>query len=178
MGSKGWPSELSGERLVAAVRAHLHAPAARAIARHLSHSPAMLDELVSLGRYLGIEAAQFPELMWLVDVASIPELPIGWLRCELTLTLTLSLTKTRTRTRTRTRCEDIDGRVYYWNAALSLAQWEHPQHSYIVGVATRLTQSILGARRKSGAVAQEAEVRAQAVVEDESFKSASPDVIH
>ena len=120
--------------------------------------------------------------MWLVDVATNPELPIGWLRCELTLTLTLTKTRSRTRTQTRTltrtRCEDIDGRVYYWNAALSLAQWEHPQHSYIVGVATRLTQSILGARRKSGAVAQEAEVRAQAVVEDESFKSASPDVIH
>ena len=176
MGSKGWPSELSGERLVAAVRAHLHAPAARAIARHLSHSPAMLDELVSLGRYLGIEAAQFPELMWLVDVASIPELPIGWLRCELTLTLTLTKTRSRTRTQTRTltrtRCEDIDGRVYYWNAALSLAQWEHPQHSYIVGVATRLTQSVSRARRTSGAAAQEAEVRAQAAVEgDESFRS-------
>ena len=88
MGRKGWPSELSGETLVAAVRDYLHAPAARAIARHLSHSPAMLDELVSLGRYLGIEAAQFPELMWLVDVASVPELPIGWLRCELTRTRT------------------------------------------------------------------------------------------
>ena len=58
MGRKGWPSELSGESLVAAVRAHLHAPAARAHARHLSHSPAMLDELVSLGRYLGIDAQQ------------------------------------------------------------------------------------------------------------------------
>ena len=159
MGRKGWPSELSGESLVAAVRDYLHAPAARAIARHLSHSPAMLDELVSLGRYLGIEAAQFPELMWLVDVASVPELPIGWLRCELT----------QARTRTRSRCEDIDGRVYYWNAALSLAQWEHPQHSYIVGVATRLTQSVLKSRRNSAAAAQEGEARA--LVEDESFRS-------
>ena len=70
-------------------------------------------------------------------------------------------TLTLTRTPTLTRCEDIDGRVYYWNAALSLAQWEHPQHSYLVGVATRLTQSVTRARRTSGAAAQEAEVRAQ-----------------
>ena len=89
--------------------------------------------------------------------------------------LTLALTRarararTRTRTRTRTRCEDIDGRVYYWNAALSLAQWEHPQHSYIVGVATRLTQSVLKSRRNSAAAAQEGEARA--LVEDESFRS-------
>ena len=103
--------------------------------------------------------------MWLVDVATNPELPIGWLRCEDTLTLTLTPTPTPTPTPTLTptltRCEDIDGRVYYWNAALSLAQWEHPQHSYLVGVATRLTQSVTRARRTSGAAAQEAEVRAQ-----------------
>ena len=101
--------------------------------------------------------------MWLVDVATNPELPIGWLRCEdtLTLTLTPTPTPTPTLTPTLTRCEDIDGRVYYWNAALSLAQWEHPQHSYLVGVATRLTQSVTRARRTSGAAAQEAEVRAQ-----------------
>ena len=85
MGRKGWPSELGGESLIAAVRAQLHAPAARAIAQHLAHSPKMVDELVSLGRYLGIEAAEFPELMWLVDVASFPQLPVGWLRCEPTL---------------------------------------------------------------------------------------------
>ena len=51
--------------------------------------------------------------------------------------------------------------MYYWNAALSLAQWEHPQHSYIVGVAMRLTQSVTRARRNSDAAAQEAEARAQ-----------------
>ena len=57
-----------------------------------------------------------PELMWLVDAAMSPELPIGWLRQEPT----------------------GFANEYYYNAPSGVAQWEHPQTSFLTGVATRL----------------------------------------
>ena len=69
-----------------------------------------------------------------------PELPAGWLRCETS-----------------------DHKVYYWNAALSISQWEHPQHSYLSGVATRLTHAV--ARVRKAAAAAEAAEEARALLE-------------
>ena len=54
--------------------------------------------------------------MWLVDAAMSPELPVGWIRQEPT---------------------GFAGE-YYYNAPSGVAQWEHPQTSFLTGVAMRL----------------------------------------
>ena len=127
VGRTRWASELSGEALLRAARQHLWAPAQARRARHLAHTPCPVDETLVLAQYLGIDPQLYPELLWLADAAMTPDMPVGWLRCDA-----------------------ADGiSEYYWNATLGVAQWEHPQLSYISGVATRLVQSIARARGRA-----------------------------
>ena len=128
VGRTRWASELSGEALLRAARQHLWAPAQARRARQLAHTPCPVDETLVLAMYLGIDPQLYPELLWLADAAMTPDMPVGWLRC----------------------CDAADGiSEYYWNATLGVAQWEHPQLSYISGVATRLVQSIARARGRA-----------------------------
>ena len=54
-------------------------PLIPARAAALWHEPCHLNELITYGNYIGVDAALFPEFMWLVNVALTPELPVGWL---------------------------------------------------------------------------------------------------
>ena len=96
-------------------------------ARQLWHAPCPLDTLVLLGQYLGLEASLHPTLMWLVDCALALKLPLGWQRVELVHAQS-------------GEC----AREYYCNAAFGLAQWEHPQLSFLTGVARRLRRAVQG----------------------------------
>ena len=108
----------SGDSLAAITRRELYEPrcAARAVA--LSHQPDPLDVIVRQGAYMNLDAARFPELMWLAELALTPLLPPGWVRCP-----------------------DADsGKDFFWNAVCGSAQWEHPYSSFLNGVAARLLQ--------------------------------------
>ena len=96
-------------------------------ARQLWHAPCPLDTLVLLGQYLGLEASVHPTLMWLVDCALTLALPLGWQRVELLHAQ-------------GGEC----AREYYCNSAFGLAQWEHPQLSFLTGVARRLRRAVEG----------------------------------
>lgn len=135
------PAGLSGDALVQAAKDHVLAPVQAKRARSLAHQPCMADELFLLGQYLGVDALEFPELMWLAEAAMSAELPMGWLWHE-----------------------PLDDRThgYFFNAALGVAQWEHPQHSYIAGVAARLVESQRKIKReKEATMAQQRKVKRQ-----------------
>ena len=72
--------------------------------------------------------------MFLVDAILTPELPVGWLRHE-----------------------TAEGKVFFWNAALGVSQWEHPQVAYLTGVTTRLVNALARVRQRAGAVSPSAE---------------------
>ena len=81
----------------------------------LSHEPCPLEALILMGHYIGVDACLHPQLMWLVDCALSPELPVGWATIQL-----------------------LDGSEYYGHASCGIAQWEHPQVSFLTGVARAL----------------------------------------
>ena len=134
VGRARWGSEMGGEALVRAARQQLQQPAAAKVAARLAHQPCPADELVVLGQLLGLDAQLYPELMWLADVAMSAELPVGWLRHE-----------------------TAEGKVFFWNAALGVSQWEHPQVAYLTGVTTRLVNALARVRQRAGAVSPSAE---------------------
>jgi hypothetical protein len=100
-------------------------------ARQLWHAPCPLDTLVLLGQYLGLEASLHPTLMWLVDCALALKLPLGWQRIELVHAQSGSQSGSQSG-------------EYYCNSAFGLAQWEHPQLSFLTGVARRLRRAVQG----------------------------------
>ena len=95
----------------------------------LAHNPCPLDEIVMNAQLIGLNATVDYELMWIVDPMLTPELPVGWMR------------KTT-----------VEGLEYYWNAIVGSAQWEHPQVSYLTGVAKHL-RSLRDTHNKATAVA-------------------------
>ena len=135
------PAGLSGDALVRAAKDHVLAPVLAKRVRSLAHQPCPADELFLLGHYLGVDALEFPELMWLAEAAMSADLPLGWLWHE---------------------PPDDRTRGYFFNAALGVAQWEHPQHSYIAGVAARLVESLRMIKRDKEAVqAQQRKLKRQ-----------------
>ena len=107
-------AKLSYERAVEKARELLWTPRREARALELAHSPCPLDELIMSAQYLGINPVEHRDLMFLVDAMMSPELPVGWMRCA------------------------DGGEEYYWNGLLGWAQWEHPQYSFLTGVAKHL----------------------------------------
>lgn len=95
-------------------------PIRRARALSVSHQPCPLDEIVMAAQYLGLSPTQDAKLMFLVDAMLCPELPVGWLR------------------------KSTPSGEYFWNSLCGLAQWEHPQISFLTGVADHL--KLLNAR--------------------------------
>ena len=98
-----------------AAHAQLWKPCVGPRAAKLSHEPCPLEAIVLMGHYLGVDACLTPELMWVVDCALSPLMPIGW---------STLLTP--------------DGTPYYAHAACGLVQWEHPQTAFLTGVVRRL----------------------------------------
>jgi len=111
-----WPG-MHGAELEQTAEQEIWWPLRPARSAVLAHEPCQLSELISFGNYIGLDAALHPELMWLVNCAITPELPVGWLHRN-----------------------TADGSAFYWNVVLGVAQWEHPAVSYYCGVARRLTQ--------------------------------------
>ena len=108
------------DTVVAEVRRQLWQPKRAARSLHLSHSPCPLDTAVLMGQYIGVCAAKRPDLMWLVDLALTPELPVGWVRVE-----------------------GSSGAEHFVHAACGLSQWEHPQTAFLTGIARRLCRAPL-----------------------------------
>ena len=115
------PRDLDFADATAMARELLWEPRKAARAVDLSHDPCPLDELLHAAMYLGLNpGTNQAELMFLVDCMLSPELPVGWLVRN---------------------CQGENGAVadeYYWNALLGFAQWEHPQVSFLTGVADYL----------------------------------------
>jgi len=146
-----WP-DLHGAELEARAEAELWAPVKSARAAALAHEPCQLTELINFGNYIGLDAALYPELMWLVNVALTPELPVGWLHRSLP-----------------------DGSAYYWNAILGLAQWEHPAVSYCCGIAKRICRAkapMSGRERLGGRRGQRGQAIEAARTRDEKIGDA------
>eukprot|EP00966_Prymnesium_polylepis_P079848 1850360-Prymnesium_polylepis.1 len=57
--------------------------------------------------------------MWLAELALTPELPVGWMVCHL----------------------DESAPPFYWHPTTALAQWEHPQESFVSGLAARFVRA-------------------------------------
>ena len=70
----------------------------------------------------------------LLDAALSPALPLGWAYEEIT-------------------CEGGIGSGFYWNTLSGAAQHEHPNLSFVTGIATRLNRMLLDASRESKAMA-------------------------
>ena len=68
-----------------------------------------------MGHYLGIDASLHPDLMWIVDCALTPQLPVGWVAVE-----------------------QHSGLPYYAHSSCGLAQWEHPQTAFLTGIVKKL----------------------------------------
>lgn len=120
-GEASWP-EVRGDygRLQSVARHQLWNEQRRAArGARLAHQPCPLDTLIQKAQHLGFDASEQPELMWLVDCALTPEMPVGWLRVS------------------------VDGAAeglaeYFWNTSTGLTQYEHPHESFLVGVVARL----------------------------------------
>ena len=125
------PSLGDYERAVGSLRTMLYESRKAARALVLAHTPCPLDEMVYAAQYLGLNAATDRDLMWIIDVMLTPELPVGWLRKS-----------------------TVEGTEYYWNALLGAAQWEHPQVSFLTGVASGLRE--LRQREATAAAEREA----------------------
>jgi hypothetical protein len=111
----------SAAELEQAVRTQLHEPRRAARAAQLSHEPCPLEALVRMGHFIGIDACLNPGLMWLVDCALTPEMPVGWSEVPLP-----------------------DGRQFYVHAACGMSQWEHPQTAFLTGVVRCLNKPFDG----------------------------------
>lgn len=90
----------------------------------LATQPASLSELHVAALYLGFGLRSHPDLCWLASAALCAELPYGW-----------GVATTP------------GGDPYYYNPALVVAQWEHPTHAYLRGLA----MVIAGSGRESSA---------------------------
>jgi len=90
----------------------------------LAHQPCQLEMLVQQAHAMGINPAQSPELMWLVECAQTPTTPVGWLRCSAVGAIGGEV-----------------GQDYYWNMATGITQWEHPHVAFLCGVAKRLIEA-------------------------------------
>jgi len=113
---------LSYPDAVCEARRLLYEPRKAARAVQLASAPCPMDELLINAQYLGLNAAEHAELMFLVDAMLTPELPCGWLR--------------------RAAPGMAAGDEFYWHALLGWAQWEHPQVSLLSGVAAALKQRL------------------------------------
>jgi len=78
----------------------------------LAVQPVSLSQLHVAALYLNFALHSQPELRWLASAALCAELPYGW------------------GVATSPRNEP-----YYYNPALVVAQWEHPAHCFLRGVA-------------------------------------------
>ena len=103
----------------------------RARAERLAHRPCRLEVLIQQGYALGVDASKNPELMWLTDCALTPTMPIGWLTCS------------------QLGSEIASESHYHWSAVCGLLQWEHPEVSYLCGVAARLVEARVEATRRA-----------------------------
>ena len=83
-------------------------------ARHaaLAVRPRSLMELHRAAVYLGIPLRRHPELLWIASALYAAQLPLGWFEAR-----------------------TAEGTVYYYCPALGCAQWEHPAHCHLRGVA-------------------------------------------
>mgnify|MGYP000973805524 CR=1 FL=1 len=116
---------LDSARLERAVKAQLFDSARkRARADVLAHQPCRLEVLVTQGFALGLDAATEPELMWLCDCALAPRLPLGWIASSASGSM-----------------RHGDGSEFYWHTVVGLTQWEHPEVSFLTGVAARLVEA-------------------------------------
>ena len=121
---QAWPERdtATSERLERVTKAALwDAPRRRARGEQLAHLPCRVETLVQQGFALGLDPSQHRDLMWLADVALAPEVPVGWIPC--------------------TALGAEDEATFYWSVASGLTQWEHPEVSFISGVATRLVSA-------------------------------------
>ena len=112
-----WPG-LKGTALLNTAKRELWERSGVASARavQLCAQPCPLDLVVQMAIYLGIEPTTHPQLMWLAHAALSPEsLPAGWAAAT-----------------------DQFGETYYWNKAMGLCQWDHPQVAFLCGVAAKL----------------------------------------
>ena len=98
-----------------ALQAELHTPCVAMRAAQLHHEPCPLEAVVLMGHYLGIDASLHPDLMWIVDCALTPQLPVGWVAVE-----------------------QHSGLPYYAHSSCGLAQWEHPQTAFLTGIVKKL----------------------------------------
>jgi len=115
VGEDSWPG-MPASFVNEEARRAIWEPRRTARAVWLAHTPCPLEELVMMAQYLGLDASLQPELMWLVDCALTPELPPGWVRCEVGET----------------------GEEYFHHSTCGLTQWEHPTTAFLTGVARRL----------------------------------------
>ena len=118
---------------------------ARAI--ELAHQPCPLDEILMAAIYLGIDPVDHCDMMFLIDAMLTPEMPVGWLVLN---------------------CAGEGGQAdeYYWNTLLGYAQWEHPQLSFLTGVATYLK----GLHKKEADAADAEKAKADRLAAEEEAK--------
>ena len=145
LAGEAWAHDVSEDvepaELVAAVRRQLWEPRLAARASELAHAPCPLEGVVKMAHFLGCDPVLYPHLMWIVDCALTPELPVGWAAVR----------------------ERPDAEPYYTHAACGLAMWEHPQTAFLTGVLRRLQRPAHEVAREMARDAGEAgEARRQA----------------
>ena len=141
------PRGLSYTQSVAKAKELIWEPRKTARAIELAHQPCPLDEILMAAIYLGIDPVDHCDMMFLIDAMLTPEMPVGWLVLN---------------------CAGEGGQAdeYYWNTLLGYAQWEHPQLSFLTGVATYLK----GLHKKETDAADAEKAKADRLAAEEEAK--------